>query len=302
MDPFEELEPMAENARLEDAGTVDGEPSVEQVARWQKLFHYCETRAIREIKQHRADVNKIRVSNDLWSSVQAKMEGYDREAYEHELMQGKGGEAESASPVALDSRSSDAVEFWFRLGNAAMGEPLNTPEEVQRIAGMSKAPGTSLGEGEDGQATFCTVDSAAKNRIEQFAKTTKPRFLPLFITRSLARKELRVGSAYPTLGLDTTLPQHRPQSKVGQMEFPLWYFFYGTLADPNVLTRLLSLEDPPHLEDAKVFGGVIKHAGAYRALMNGPETAEVHGFAYRVESEEHEEALRSYETSAYEVV
>jgi hypothetical protein len=42
--------------------------------------------------------------------------------------------------------------------------------------------------------------------------------------------------------------------------------------------------------------------GKYNALVNGLETSCIRGSAYQVMSEEHEDALRKYETSAYEVV
>lgn len=51
-------------------------------------------------------------------------------------------------------------------------------------------------------------------------------------------------------------------------------------------------------------GGNIKTwgNGNYNALVNGPETSQVKGSAYRVMSQEHEDVLRKYETRAYEVV
>lgn len=42
--------------------------------------------------------------------------------------------------------------------------------------------------------------------------------------------------------------------------------------------------------------------GKYKALVDGPETSSMKGSAYLVMSEEHEDALRKYETEAYEVV
>ena len=42
--------------------------------------------------------------------------------------------------------------------------------------------------------------------------------------------------------------------------------------------------------------------GKYKALVDGPEMSRIKGSAYQVMSEEHEDALRKYESEAYEVV
>jgi hypothetical protein len=42
--------------------------------------------------------------------------------------------------------------------------------------------------------------------------------------------------------------------------------------------------------------------GKYHALVDGPETSRIRGSVYQVMSEEHEDTLRKYETSVYEVV
>lgn len=148
------------------------------------------------------------------------------------------------------------------------------------------------------------------------SKQTGPLFRPLFIPVGMAYKELSSQSLYPTLGKDTTLPQFRPQDphllsaspSLGrtQNEFPVWYFFYGTLASVPKLYALLSLsgDNIPILYNASVIGGRMESwaNGKYKALVNGPEESCVKGSAYQVMSEEHEDALRKYETDAYEVV
>lgn len=83
------------------------------------------------------------------------------------------------------------------------------------------------------------------------------------------------------------------------------YFFYGTLADSDVLSRHLGLseEETPVLRSAKVRGGRLEcWAGKYKALFDAPSGEVVSGFAYEVTSEEREDALRAYETDNYEVV
>ena len=114
-----------------------------------------------------------------------------------------------------------------------------------------------------------------------------------------------------SISFDTILPQHRgsvPNAlsrPVRQDEYPVWYFFYGTLANSDLLARLLSLPEakPPELVPASISGGIIKlWHGQYKALVDGADDDYVHGLAYEVVSEEHEEALMLYETQEYEVV
>ena len=90
-----------------------------------------------------------------------------------------------------------------------------------------------------------------------------------------------------------------------QDQYPVWYFFYGTLANPDLLSGLLNLPEAnsPILRPARVSQGIIKTwAHKYKALIDGPSTAHVDGWAYEVTSSEHEDALLFYETEMYEVV
>ena len=127
---------------------------------------------------------------------------------------------------------------------------------------------------------------------------------------SKAKKDLDPSSLHPTLGLEATLPQHRTSTKHNfstpqQDDYPVWYFFYGTLADPVVLARLLSLRDidAPNLVPARVLGGRIQTlAGKYNALVDGNDGDVVYGSAYLVTTKEREENLQYYETEKYDIV
>ena len=172
---------------------------------------------------------------------------------------------------------------------------------------MNELPEVLNGVGEEGDAKFCVVDSAAKCAIEGWLSREQISYRPIFIRLSKARKDFSYTSAYPTLEVDTTLPHHRLHGGVvfrpAQNEYPVWYFFYGTLGDPRVLSRVLDLAEEPALELASTVGGAVKTwAGKYRALVDGSDTARVKGWAYRVETEGIEDALRFYETEKYEVV
>ncbi|OTA94659.1 hypothetical protein M434DRAFT_394460 [Hypoxylon sp. CO27-5] len=104
------------------------------------------------------------------------------------------------------------------------------------------------------------------------------------------------------------MPQHRPNSMddpklaPAQNEYPVWYFFYGTLADPMVLKRLLGHQ--PSYQPATVTGGVLKTwGGKYKALVDAiDQKAEVQGHAFLVQDQEQEHSLQLYETDKYEVV
>lgn len=104
---------------------------------------------------------------------------------------------------------------------------------------------------------------------------------------------------------DTGASALRPQ----QNEFPVWYFFYGTLANPSILSRVLERPEEanlPVLYPASVNGGVVRTwAGKYRALVDSPsghKSSIVMGYAYLVQSKEEEDHLRIYETDKYDVV
>lgn len=126
----------------------------------------------------------------------------------------------------------------------------------------------------------------------------------------MADKDLSSYSRYPTLGVDTILPQFRAKADGSapsiptQEEFPVWYFFYGTLADPETLARVLDITiDPQQLVPAVIHGGKLDTwAGKYRALMQSTSNAKVQGHAFLVKNKEQEDALRFWETDMYQVV
>ena len=196
--------------------------------------------------------------------------------------------------------------------------PISTPIQVVQIAAnLSNILEPHYGSSDEGNSVFCKVDGRTKMAIENWlSKQKEPIFRPLFVPIGRAYKELSSHSLYPTLGKDTTLPQFRPQDPHllnttpyfgrTQDQYPVWYFFYGTLASGPKLRSLLSLpeDETPILHKASVMGGKMETwgEGKYKALVDGPETSRIKGSAYQVVSEEHEDALRKYETEAYEVV
>lgn len=195
--------------------------------------------------------------------------------------------------------------------------PISTPQRVQIAANLATIPEVHHGSSDYGDSVFCKIDGRARIAIENWLSVqNETLFRPLFIPVGMAYKELSSHSYYPTLGKETTLPQFRPQDSHllsaspspgrTQNQFPVWYFFYGTLASVPKLCTLLSLsgDDIPILYEASVIGGKMGTwgNGKYKALVNGSEESCVKGSAYLVVSEKHEDALRRYEADAYEVV
>ncbi|KAF4996808.1 hypothetical protein FGRMN_4284 [Fusarium graminum] len=82
---------------------------------------------------------------------------------------------------------------------------------------------------------------------------------------------------------------------------PLYYFFYGTLANTDMLKGVLDLSDEPELRQAKIVGYSLTSWGQCKALIDGKPGEEVLGYAYEVQSPEHEYKLAYYETNAYEL-
>ncbi|KAF2680274.1 hypothetical protein K458DRAFT_458528 [Lentithecium fluviatile CBS 122367] len=166
--------------------------------------------------------------------------------------------------------------------------------------------GTSETEGHDKESSTYHISllSKAKSKKKQLEK--KP-------ARG-AQKEYLVKLEHPLdtaekIRIAANLPQ-APEIKIDDEctttfavdQYPVPYFFYGTLADAPTLTRLLGLEQEPHFELATICRGKLKTwGGKYNALVDGMENDTMNGWLYGVESKEHEDALRHYEGSNYEV-
>ena len=306
MDLFEELENMAANV-AEEFG-VESEPDEDEISRWQKLFAYSHSEAFEQITNQRNDYSRCKISDNLWDLVRSQMEaqGYSREAYKHKLKIGGRTIVSHDQRATTDISTSQASTTYLILLKGV----LNTPEKIQAIANLSAPPEAVQASSETEDSVFCRIDGSIKQSIESWLSQQKSTFRPTFVRLSKAKKELAATSIHPTLGLESTLPQHRPTSLQTsclplQDEIPVWYFFYGTLADSSFLTRLLSLPETEHpfLVSATISRGILKTwQHKYNALVDGASTDYVHGSAYRVTTKEQEEALLLYETEKYEVV
>ncbi|RAL03173.1 gamma-glutamylcyclotransferase family protein [Aspergillus ibericus CBS 121593] len=77
------------------------------------------------------------------------------------------------------------------------------------------------------------------------------------------------------------------------------FFFYGSLGDPTILTKVLRLRDRPALRPATIMEHGMKLWGEYPALLDGRPEIPIHGVAYEVRSQEDEDRLVEYETDMY---
>ncbi|THY35801.1 hypothetical protein D6D01_01011 [Aureobasidium pullulans] len=297
---LEELERMSVNAVdsfLDDVSEGD-------IKRWQTLFTMGHEEAKDKIQHYREDIDRQRFSDELWQDIKASKEaqGHDRESCEYDLFCRSRVKSTPAPPAI--SRPSNI------LRGLILGGPLDTPEHIQDIAGLTNPPTTTTAESSDPatSSTFCYITAAEEHLILQGLLNRNISYKPNFITTiNMASKDLQNTSASPTLGIkEPTLPQYRPYKPtdlIQQNQFPIYYFFYGTLAESEILQRVLELgEQVPVLQKAYVKGAEIKMMGRYRGLEDSEVEARVDGWAFLVEDEGQEMKLRVYETRMYEVV
>ncbi|CAN9182212.1 unnamed protein product [Alternaria alternata] len=209
------------------------------------------------------------------------------------------------TPVkGVADRKSSNMDYLFKLSDPV------TPTILASAAILPSQPRIIQGEGENGIVQLCHVSDLDISKIKDWLAKEYPDISPIFAPINKARKALSLGSAYPTLGYDTTLPHHRPDSRAceylpTQDQFPVWYFFYGTLGNSSFLNELFGLppEEDRALVPALIYRGKLKTwGGKYNALIDDDPESRVDGWAYEVVSQEQEHALCMYETVRYEVV
>ncbi|KAI0517579.1 hypothetical protein F5B22DRAFT_654799 [Xylaria bambusicola] len=296
MDVLDELESLA--AAVVQQSEQPDEPDHNDIKQWQSLFGLTYAQSLQEIQAHRSNLSRTRVSDSHWEIVRAEKEaqGFSREAYEYSAT----SKATKPSATRVTHAASNQ-SYLLKLEG-----PLGSAEVVKRASRSKKDPAVYYGTDDDDKpAIFCKVDSLARSTILAYLSEIESRFQPTFIKYSIATKELSRTSAYPTLGIDATMPQYRPSSTndtiltPSQNQYPVCYFFYGTLADPTVLGRLLGIE--PVYKDATVYGGTLcMWGGKYKAMIDKPRGV-AHGNAFWVQNQAQEEILRCYETDKYEV-
>ncbi|KAI1373011.1 hypothetical protein F4677DRAFT_462571 [Hypoxylon crocopeplum] len=262
MDWLDALESMAQVA-IQQPQQPD-ETSDDDIRRWQSLFRYTYAQATQKIQEHRSDLSRVLVTDSHWEIVRVEKEaqGYDKEAYEHSCS--LTAHTTPAVPRKNPSKATKPSTYLLKLEG-----PLSDVELVKSAVRLHETPIELNGTDDSGEpATFCKVDAATKEKLLEYLSDQGSRFQPTFHSTSI----------------------------------PVWYFFYGTLGNPEVLKRLLGCE--PSYHPATLTGGVLKTwAGKYKALVDAfDDRAEVAGQAFLVYNKEQEETLQLYETDKYEVV
>lgn len=281
-------------------------------ALWKILFGFSSDEAAEAIRNWRADFTRQTISQAAWLlAKEAKMaEGYNKEAYEYSLWRARTAQ----KPLSHNHNTvqGDGAKYLIKL---ECGSSPST-EAVDLMRFLPKKPNILNGIDDDGNTTrFCILSSSQKMTFLNALSNAHPSFQPTLIRTSIASKDLSATSSHPTLGVDATLPQFRPDNsssfspRPAQDEYPVWYFFYGTLADAGVLSRVVvGPGDEKAAADicykrARVRRGRLTCLGEkYLALVDADEGSVVDGWAYQVKDRAEEDSLRVYETGMYEVV
>ncbi|KAH9871747.1 hypothetical protein J1614_006003 [Plenodomus biglobosus] len=209
------------------------------------------------------------------------------------------------SPTA-QARPRRRIEATYLL---RLAPPLATPHSLATALNLPRVPILQTGTTEHGTASFCQLSQSALLALDTWTTQHAPSQHWTKIRISRAHRDT---GALPLLGRDATLPQHRPHaadcassgSNGLGCEYPVPYFFYGTLADPARLARLFGVaaSQLAGLQRAVLLDGRVRvWAGRYKAVVDEVR-GRVEGLAYVVASEDEADALRVYEGDNYEVV
>ncbi|KAL7795533.1 hypothetical protein V8C43DRAFT_314541 [Trichoderma afarasin] len=306
-------EELAANIAASDPVDTPSHSSNSDQSRWQKLFGFSIDEAAKSIQDWRADFTRPTMSQESWLTVKdAKVaEGFDKESYEYSIFRAKLAFRAKSGATVKDEDAQYLLKLEHEVDRCSKSADL--------IRYLPKKPKVFSGKDDDGNKTlFCLLTSSEK---AEFLRVLPPGRPPMLIRVSIAQKNLSATSLYPTLGIDTTMPQFRPNNSVverdcpnsstslshfgpTQNEYPVWYFFYGTLTDANILSRVIGLDkDAIEYRQACVYRGRLSTWGdKYLGLVDADEGSKVCGWAYKVKSQSEEDSLRVYETGKYEVV
>jgi Gamma-glutamyl cyclotransferase, AIG2-like len=304
MEFFNELESMADiaaNFDLDQTKTAE----TDDLQRWNILFGFSFSESQAHITQFRLDTDRLRITESHWELIREdkNLQGHDKESYEFYLQLQRTPKTSSSLPTSSSTNQTTADSETYYL--IRLDGPLKSSGLIKEALSLSNIPETLSGTDEEGEESkFVKVTRSTKDRIVEIFKS--PIFTPVVVPLTApARKALGEYSLHPSLGIESTLPQFRQSELVrpSQDEYPVLYFFYGTLAEPDRLVRLLDLDSEPDLKTAFVIGGAMETwGGTYKGLVGVPGSiSKVNGWAYLVKSAEDESKLRQYETRRYEV-
>lgn len=267
--------------------------STTTIQRWQELFEISETGAINEISEWRMDPSRRSIS--IWDSIKEDRvaQGFDKESYEYSLNHRCSIYQRPSQP------DNDTALYLVKLEHA-----IPSSSAIQSLLDLTQPLPTLPGIDDDGATVvFCQLTGIQKKNLTE---VLKGNIKLTFLRVSIASKEISSSSRYPTLGVDTTLPHFRlPNIPIPDPnEYPMWYFFYGTLCQETILARAIGVEESNiKYKQARVYNAKLSTWGnKYRGLVDGGVSSLVDGMAFIVNSREEEDGLRVYETSQYEVV
>ncbi|KAL7817782.1 hypothetical protein V8C26DRAFT_397912 [Trichoderma gracile] len=316
MDLLKACEDLAANvAAFDYAGDNDSSHvSDADSTKWKKLFGFSTNdEAAKAIRGWRADFARQTIPQAAWLLVkEAKVaEGFNKESYEYGLWRAQAAQQPRApSQTSNNNRpAGDEAKYLVKLEC----DSSESTGSVDLLYCLPKSPSILTGVDDNKNITrFCLLTGSQKIEFLDAVSKAYPTYKPTLIRTSIAAKDLS-SSLFPTLGVDATLPQFRSSSpsevvRPTQNEYPVWYFFYGTLADADILSRVIGRpEDKTFIETcykrARIHRGRLSTLGdRYLALVDGDGDSTVDGWAYQVKDQHEEDSLRVYETGKYEVV
>ncbi|KAK4451670.1 hypothetical protein QBC34DRAFT_492933 [Podospora aff. communis PSN243] len=304
-DLMDELNSMADFA----TNCPDDQVDKDSIQRWQTLFGYTQAEALAKLESHRANHPQTQLSNSQWELIRAdkQHQGHYKESYEHALYLLASNKPTHTTSSLTDTNTKESkAKYLLRMEG-----PLCTLPSIQTLAShdantnSNPSPPIHLSKNENGTTTaWCLLAHTQKQTLLSNLAITHPHFTPFLVPYRVAERNLSSTSHHPTLGMESTLPHHRlcndEAPSPAQGDYPVWYFFYGTLCDAEKIKSLTGDEEPVYRK-ARVRGGrLTMWEGKYMALVDGEGVVE--GSAYLVRSQEEEDALRGYETDKYEVV
>ncbi|EGX89375.1 hypothetical protein CCM_07626 [Cordyceps militaris CM01] len=303
MDLLSACESLASNVLEFNATSAsDLQISDADIEHWRCLFKLTRAEAIEEISNWRLDFGRDSLSQSAWDLIKDSdfASGFSKESYEFSLAHGRKFERGNAT------KTDDNGMYLLRIHDT-----LPSLHTIQQLLNTDRLEVVSGVDDDGNSVKFCYMTSQMKNLLQSnLVLSDSVHFRPSFIRVSIATKKLSDISRYPTLGIESTLPQYRAETSTeyfrpAQNEYPVPYFFYGTLADRAVLARVIGVSDEGSIEyeSAMVSGAALSTwANKYLGLVNSFQHDQVEGKVYWVKSREEEEALRIYETAKYEVV
>jgi hypothetical protein len=177
-----------------------------------------------------------------------------------------------------------------------LGRDLTTAEQIQEIAGLSSPPECRSVErlqgddeededDEDEPEGCCIVDAATRTALIEWQKRER-RSIKLMV---------------PFTEVGSTSASEPAAIMNALRSYPVPYFFYGTLAEPDIVAGIVELDELPALKKELVRGWKMMMSGKCKALVKAGSGEVVERWVYIVENEEDLGRLATYEGSNYEV-